>query len=362
MKLGSSYDRRIPSGHLKSFLASLVGAVPYVTPKKLSNMIQCEAEKYLRVLKPKSLPYIAIIDITNTCNLRCPYCPTGARRESGRKRGMIDVFVIQKLIDEIGDYLISANLFNWGEALLHPQIAAIINMFHEARIYTAISSNLSLPRQDIVDSVCDAGLDYMIVSLSGATQAVHEIYHQKANIDWVIENTRRLIEHKKARGLKKPIVEWKYLVFKHNRHEVETARTLAKKIGVDIFRWLRAGGAEHTILEKGEAPERTVSREFCHQLWSSVVVNADGGVSPCCFLFFKEDDFGDFVQDDIRHIRKSCRSAFARTFFSPSCVGQLPQDLKHPCLKCELVHVQAHLRDYLRSNPSAIKSHRTGGP
>jgi pyruvate-formate lyase-activating enzyme len=362
MKPRGRWDTHIPSGLLKRALTSAIVAAPYITPKKLVNLVRCEAEKYRRVSRPKSFPYIAVIDVTNTCNLRCRYCPTGVRRESGRERGMIDVSVIRKLIDEIGSYLISACLFNWGEPLLHPRISAIVSMFHEARIYTNISSNLSLQRPEILDSACNAGLDYIVVSLSGASQAIHEIYHQKANIDWVIDNTRRLIENRRRRGLRKPVVEWKYLVFKHNQHEVERARALARKIGVDIFRWVRAGGDEPAILEESRAPERKVWDKTCHQLWHTVVVNADGGVSPCCFLFFKEDDFGDFLLEDIGRLRNSGRSVAARSLFNPLLVGKLPKDFQHPCLKCEVVHAQPHLQHYLKSNFFAVKGHRTGGP
>ncbi len=362
IKMRTMHNAYIYSGILKRSFLSLVAAAPYVTPRKISNVAQCEVEKYRRVLSPKSLPYVAVIDITNTCNLCCPYCPTGTRRDSGRKPGMIDIPVVRKLIDEVGEYLVSANLFNWGEPLLHPRIAEITSMFHDARIYTTISSNLSLPRQEVLETVCNAGLDYMMVSISGASQAVHEIYHQKANLQTVIENTRSLISYKKARGLKRPIIEWKYLLFKHNQDEVESARTLAMKIGVDIFRVVKGGGATKAIIDNGSIPRRNIRAPFCHQLWNTVVVNADGGISPCCFLFFREDDFGDYLQDEIRQIRSSSRSVAARTFFSPSCVNQLQQGLRHPCLKCELVHGQSHLKDYLRSNSAAKKGHRTGGP
>ncbi len=102
----------IPLGLFHRAAALSLAAASYITLKKLFNLVRCETEKRRRISRPRSLPYVAIIDITNTCNLRCPYCPTGKKRNAGRINGMIDPLNVQRLIDEVEKYLISANLFN----------------------------------------------------------------------------------------------------------------------------------------------------------------------------------------------------------------------------------------------------------
>jgi len=352
----------IPSQILRRTSTLALAAAPYMTFTKIFNLLRCETEKRRRISKVRSRPYVAVVDITNACNLRCPYCPTGERRDSGRHRGMIHVSKVRNLINEVGKYIISANLFNWGEPLLHPQIAPIVSMFHEARIFTMISTNLNINNQELIRELCEAGLDYMVVSLSGASQEIYEQYHRKGNLDLVLQNTRDLIDYKRKKGLTKPIIEWKYLVFKHNRHEVETARQMAEAMGVDIFRDVRGGGPDESRVDAGQAPERKVRTKFCHQLWHMVVINSDGGISPCCYVFFKNDDFAEYPGKGILDIRNNWRFVTARRLFNASSLDGLPQDLQHPCLKCSLVHGQPHLRSFLASNPYAKKAHRTGGP
>jgi sulfatase maturation enzyme AslB (radical SAM superfamily) len=76
-------------------LGGIAGSgMPYVTLTKAVNVIRCEAEKWLRVARPKAMPYVAVVDVANRCNLRCPYCPTGARRPSGRDKRMIEPFLM----------------------------------------------------------------------------------------------------------------------------------------------------------------------------------------------------------------------------------------------------------------------------
>lgn len=336
--------------------------MPYVTLPKVANALLCEWEKFRKIPLQRSVPYTAVIDVMTRCNLTCPYCPTGCRRDSGRSERAIEVSLVKKLIEEVGHLLISANLYNWGEPLLHPEIATMINLFHRRRIFTRISSNLSIKNHKIILDACDAGLDYMIVSLSGTSQETHQRYHRGADLDLVLDNVRRVIEHRRATGRRKPIIELKYLTFKHNLDEVATAREIAREMGVEVFRYVRGGGEEDVRVSQTTAPSSSFKAKSCLQLWHAVILTPDGSLAPCCFLYFKEDDFGDFSRDGLLEIRNNKRFETARTFFRPSAAAHLPQDLKHPCLKCSLVHEQPHLKDYLRSNPYARQGHRTGGP
>ncbi|MFC1885339.1 radical SAM/SPASM domain-containing protein [Thermodesulfobacteriota bacterium] len=324
--------------------------------------MNCEREKLQRKTIQNSIPYIAIIDVSNRCNLHCPYCPTGARRKSGRDKNTVDPSYIERLLSDMGNYLISANLFNWGEPFLHPQICKIVKMFNENHVATHISSNLNPLNKGLMEEISQSGLDYLTVSLSGISQEVYQQYHRGGKIDTVTENLRHLIAHKKKNNKKRPVIEWKYLLFKHNRHEVEKAREISSKLGVDIFRVVRGGGEERATLNESEAPRSFKGTKICHQLWHTVVINADGAIPPCCYLFFKEDDFGEYREQGMSEIRNNEVFLKARKLFNPSMIDQLDTNLVHPCLKCELVHKQPHLVDYLNSNINAKLAHRTGGP
>jgi hypothetical protein len=235
-------------------------------------------------------------------------------------------------------------------------------MFHSRRVGTFISSNLSIKNDAVLDALCDSGLDYLTVSVSGASHEVYERYHRGGNLDRVVENTRRLSDHKRRNRLRKPFIEWKYLVFKHNAHEVQAARKLASTAGVNFFRTVRAGGADEAVVWDHEASDNHQPTPHCPQLWDAVVLNSDGGIAPCCYLFFKKDDFAHVSEGAFKQIRQNNSFVTARKFFNASCVADLPGDMTHPCLKCTVVHSQVHLREYLQANPNAVQDHRTGGP
>ena len=55
------------------------------------------------------------------------------------------------------------------------------------------------------------------------------------------DNLKRLLSARKALKSKTPFVEWQFIVFKHNEHEVDAARKLASEIGVDLLRFISPG-------------------------------------------------------------------------------------------------------------------------
>ena len=367
MKRPSGAVRRLTAlvpyhwGDLRRAAAQALGALTYVTPRKALNLALCEREKQRREARPRSRPYLAVIDAANLCGLRCPYCPTGCRRDSGRRTRLIDVDMVRGLLDELDRDLISANLFNWGEPFLHPRLAEIVSLCHDRGVYTNVSTNLNIRRPDRINDVCDAGLDYLLVSVSGATQPTYEQYHRGGRLELVLENLDRVLTRRRRGNRPGPIVEFKYLVFRHNEHEVSEARSLARRLGVDIFRAEPGGGPPESRGRGRTAPREGVQKSVCHQLWHTAVLDADGGIPPCCYLYFRSDDFAGFEAGRMMDARNNQAFVAARRLFDPGALACLPPNLSHPCLKCHHVHRQPHLKDWLAANPHAAPGHRTGG-
>lgn len=322
--------RRIPHlGTKKYFLA----ASTYITPRKLINIARCEYEAARRVLQPKSFPYIAILDITNVCNLRCPYCPTGIRQDSGRRPAFMTPETVSRILDEIGDYLVMVYLYNWGEPLLNKDIGRIIELCHKRGIFTSLSSNLSLPDcSRTLEALCDAGLDHLDPSIDGATQEVYQIYRKNGDLSQVLNNMRYLSAYRHRMQRSNPVIDWQFLDFPHNRQEIERARTLAREVGADRF-FTRHGYTPQDNTADGTR-ETVPAAGSCNLLYRSIVINADSSIAPCCYMYSSRNDFGNFRQDKIRDIRHNKRYTFARSLFNPRHTRQLPDNLQHPCLNC----------------------------
>ena len=75
--------------------------------------------------------------------------------------------------------------------------------------------------------------DYAKFGLDGLADTNH-IYRRGTNWDKIVENIQAFID---AGG----IAQWEFIVFKHNEHQVEEARTLSEKMGFRQFRTKKTG-------------------------------------------------------------------------------------------------------------------------
>ena len=323
----------------------------YSTTRKFANLVRAKLEQHTRTLKPKSMPYRAAVDVVNTCNLKCPLCPTGQRR-FGRDVQLMPVEHLDGLLEEFGDYLYMLDFFNWGEPLLHPQIGEFVERVHKRKIFTRISSNLShSKRRDQIEAVCDAGLDYMLLSIDGATQDVYEKYRKGGNLELVLENIAHIIDYKRRHRLQTPVLEWRFLRFDFNQHQAEATRSLAKKAGVDIFT-IENGFIPSAVADRQDEPEYrwALQQKTCAMLYKFVLLHPDGGLAPCCTMIDKRDDFHDIKSGSLREAWTNERYTQARMMFDPKRVDQLPPNLDHPCFYCPVARNQPHLQDYLKNN------------
>jgi MoaA/NifB/PqqE/SkfB family radical SAM enzyme len=286
-----------------------------MTLKRRLNLYLVKLQRMRGHTKLRGHPTVLTIEAANVCNLACPYCFTGAGEE-GRRRGHFPLPLYQRLIDELGDYLLEVELHNWGEPLLNKNIPELIRIAHNRGISTILSTNFSFPFDAArAEAIVSAGLSQMGVSIDGVTQETYEKYRVKGRLDTVLQNVKRVIEAKRALGSPTPRLIWEFHVFEHNKHEVEQARAMARELGMDIDvskgwvagpEWDPDGPIKFFM-----AP--TMDR--CGFLWQRAVVNADGGVSPCCGAFYQEDDFGSVGEMSFKEVWNNERFQEARRLF-----------------------------------------------
>ena len=334
-------------------LKHLLALRDYWTPLKIYNLILCEIEKRGQILNTHSMPYIAKIDVTNACNLRCPGCPTGAGI-LGRQKTVLDLNRLEKFLKETAKYLFIAHLYNWGETLLHPQAPEIVKMVHDRKIFTSISSNLNLKDFSKIEAVCEAGLDHIIISADGATEESYKKYRVGGNFELVLDNIRRLVAYRRSRKKTRPILEWQIVAFNYLESELERAFALAEELGVDWFT-VRGPIAPDRLQPDSENLKGSYYglKKSCAMLWHYVALQSDGGIAPCCNLYHKKDDFGHIDEASVFQIRKNERYRKARMLFDPNRLSELDKNLNHPCLRCPIVHRQTHLESFLESNSNA---------
>ena len=268
-----------------------------LTPKRLFNFYLVRFQKDRGHVKLYGSPIVLTIESTNACNLRCPYCFTGAG-EIGRDKTMLRMPLYQKALDEMGSRLLQLEFYNWGEPLLNKGIYDMIHMASSRGISTVVSTNFSFPfDQERAEKLVASQLGALGVSLDGAWQESYEQYRVRGNLETVLNNVRMVNDAKQKLGSKYPHMIWEYHIFSHNNTEEEigAARRKAQELGMEFA--LSKGWVAGEDWDKNNEflalfPARKQAPAHCYFLWQQAVINSEGGVAPCCGAYYKEDDFG----------------------------------------------------------------------
>jgi radical SAM protein with 4Fe4S-binding SPASM domain len=324
--------------------------VNYGTPKKLANMMLAEWEYRQQKTVLRCHPYYFIVDVCNVCNLRCPLCPTG-NTTIARPQAMLSLNQYKDVFDRIKEYALVVSFYNHGEPLLNPDVFSIIEHTHRSRVGTNISSNFNWPQPIEINDFIRSGLDYVTVSLDGVSQEAYQQYRVRGDVSEVFDNLRRLISAKKALKSKKPFVEWQFIVFKHNEHEMEHARKLASEIGVDLLRFISPGVPPEDMYKRElqekwmpanpmyweRHPKLVEERGYvfdqaCFYLYRSMFIYPGGGVTPCCFAHDDRQDFGNIYKNSVSEIWNNKMYRSSRMLFSKT--APVEDRLETICDRC----------------------------
>jgi MoaA/NifB/PqqE/SkfB family radical SAM enzyme len=118
----------------------------------------------------------------------------------------------------------------FGDPIYNPEFHEIAEHFFDVKLGMGVVTN-GMHRVDFWERVLETWPDNTRVMLSiDGLEDTNHIY--RVNSKWKsIQNLLDLIATKK----RKCQIEWKFIVFKHNVHQIEEAKALAEKVGIDVF-------------------------------------------------------------------------------------------------------------------------------
>ena len=291
-----------------------------ITAKKLLNLYLARYHYRRGDVKLFSYPHILTIEPTNVCNLRCPYCFTGAG-EVGREVSMMPMELYERILNELGDYLFYLELCNWGEPLLNKNLPEMLSAASSKGISTGISTNFSVPFDATkAEALVASGLTRLGVSLDGARQESYEKYRVRGNLERILQNVRLVNEAKTKLSSETPIVIWEFHVFEWNKDDIPLATSMAEELQMQFA--LSKGYVEGPdwdpdakypfsldLFPPGVAPSR------CEFPWFHAVINNDGGVPACCGAFYKEHDYGSIAGGTFKDVWNNEAFQNARRLF-----------------------------------------------
>jgi MoaA/NifB/PqqE/SkfB family radical SAM enzyme len=186
------------------------------------------------------------------------------------------------------------------------------------------------------------------VSIDGASAETYKIYRVGGDFDKVISNIKKLNQFKEKYNSEFPRLQWQFIVFGHNEHEIALARELAASLNMHFFAKLSLDhwdappfspvqNLEHVRKELGVASREEFrlkhKQEYmvpCFQFWTSPQINWDGKLLGCCDNVF--GDFGNALESDLSELLQGERFVYAKKMLLEQ--AQPRHDI--PCTSCPI--------------------------
>jgi len=230
------------------------------------------------------------IEATSSCTARCPFCSRQQKvRDYGAHR--ISLSDIQKLPKALMKNLCRITFAgNFGDLACNSEMVDISGYIKElnAKIVLGGETNGATQTRDWWSALGSYYGDGMMVFAVDGLSDTHSLHRVGTDFDIVMGNIRAFT----SSGGK---AAWKFIVFKHNEHQINHAEKLARESGCTQFIVISSRDYNDT-LQKPKTMDFNIKRDIfrlykddsaeasCKPLANgSLYIAADGTVHPCCF-------------------------------------------------------------------------------
>lgn len=197
------------------------------------------------MLQAKDIEFIEF-NVTSLCNSKCPMClrtlalyPPEDLKEHITHRfvpSSMTPELFQTIAEGLGEHAKSINASfcgTTGDAPNHPRIDEILNIAVKMYKNVTMETNGSVRNTDWWRKIgtkfnSKTGHDFKVQFAIDGLADTNPLYRINTNFDKIIENAQAFID---AGGYAK----WKFLIFDHNKHQVDQARELSKSMGFKQF-------------------------------------------------------------------------------------------------------------------------------
>lgn len=265
-------------------------------------------EKAEHFLLDPPLPGSLNIEVNNTCNQRCVFCPFhGMYAPRKMTPAVLDIDFVKALIGQahkLGIGKKEIGFYMAGEAFLYKGLVELIAYAKELGFkYVFLTTNGALATPDKMKAVIDAGIDSIRISVNASEREMYKEIHGRDDFETVVNNIKYMHEYigqnnleiatsiscvltKRTLGIEENMRE----IFGAYVDDIMFAPVMVSRL--DNYEEVRE---KYGVLDE-EAAE--IIPEFvCPVLFETMYINALGQAVPCCIAYDKDVYFADLKKN-----------------------------------------------------------------
>ena len=277
--------------------------------------------------------------------------------------GFLSFENFKKLVDN-NYYIEIIELSHCGEIFLNPELIDIIKYAYSKNITLTAHNgvNFNTASDEIIEALVKYKFGGITLSLDGTSNETYQKYRINGNYDNVINNIKKLNEYKKKYNSIYPILTWQYIVFEHNKHEVQNIETIAKELGFARYYlkedWKKEVNIHHlnTSIYRCFYDKNSEITNFfnkvqvknCEQPWLSPQINWDGRLIGCEFAVYHDLNVNVFKLG----LKKALKCDKLK-YMKKVLMGKETADFTIPCNGCPFYETMKEKNNFI--NPKKLR-------
>lgn len=320
-------------------------------------------------------PKVVRLSACSACQLSCPACEPHTLPD--KKNGVLGwgylrakdfaAFIRSNLAIK------TIELSHSGEIFLNPQLGIIIKDAFEQGVALTAGTGVNLNK--VSEQMCEDLVKYQFqwikVAIDGTDPQTYAKYRQGGNFTEVINNIKKINFYKEKYKSSLPRLEWQFIPFSHNEHQILTAKKMAQELNMRFKVKLNARGDYAPVKNKAlvrqlsgsnSATRAEYSDQYgmsvgisCHELWTDPQINWDGTMTGCCANYF--EGMGNVFQDGLEAVMKSKRYIDMKK----AVMGAITPSSDVPCTRCPIYLSEVPAMERIRSILKSLTTGRTHG-
>ena len=299
---------------------------------------------------PSAIPIRMCIELTNRCNLNCPFCLVGqqnskestAHDEMDRDMGGMNLDQCKKSILDAKRFGIKEiNLTFQGEPLMYKRkwFLELVRLCRQEGLKSIVYTNGLLLDPIYSRDIIKSGMEEIRFSVDGITQSAYEKNRVGGKFETVWKNMKDMVNIAKEENSNIKLI-WQFIALRNNEHQIEKASAMAKEIGI-IFEVKTFAESVPELASKNSKYRRKLKRLPCIDIYNQTMVYWNGDVVPCCYDLEGNEIMGNLKNNTMEEIwngekYKNFRKRLKQSVFKPEmqpefckgCLKYLPPKVK----------------------------------
>lgn len=231
-------------------------------------------------------------------------------------------------------------------------------------------ANMNNIPADVLEGLVKYQFRSITCSIDGVSEETYGQYRRGGKLQDVLTNIGKINDLKRLHQSPYPILNWQFIAFSHNVHEIQRAKEKARALSMSFslkHSW-DAGNApdenseyaEEVRAESGtgfvnrdeyldKTGELYASNDVCSQLWHEPQINYDGRVLGCCANTW--GDYGNAFDQGLTAVLEGERYKHAQLMLT----GSAEDRSEVPCSSCPVYIQMKATSKFLRVGPSPEK-------